>query len=348
MANPEHLSILKKGTTPWNEWRRRNPGVQPDLSGADLEAAYLSETSPDWTEPNPPEDLAVINLTKVNLSEANLRYAILKGAELRSANLLRTNLMGANLRRADLSGANLTRARLYHSNLTLANLSRTDLEGAMFWETILARVNFSRARGLDSCRHGGPSIIDHRTLLRSGPLPTDFLRGCGLPEIVIEHLPEFFKSRLGFPSSFISYSGKDQEFADQLYADLQNKGVRCWFAPEDLKIGDPFRQRIDEAIRAQNRLLIVLSEYSVQSAWVEKEVETAFEEERRRKIKILFPITIDGAVMTTSQAWAADIRRTRHIGDFSKWRNRDSYHEALARLLRDLRMESSQLAGAED
>jgi hypothetical protein len=36
-------------------------------------------------------------------------------------------------------------------------------------------------------------------------------------------------------SCFISYSAKDQEFAERLHADLQNKGVRCWFAPHDLK-----------------------------------------------------------------------------------------------------------------
>ena len=36
----------------------------------------------------------------------------------------------------------------------------------------------------------------------------------------------------------ISYSSKDEPFANRLYADLQNKGVRYWFAPEDMKIGD--------------------------------------------------------------------------------------------------------------
>jgi len=38
------------------------------------------------------------------------------------------------------------------------------------------------------------------------------------------------------PQVFISYSSKDQAFAERLHADLQNKGVRCWFAPHDLPI----------------------------------------------------------------------------------------------------------------
>jgi hypothetical protein len=34
-----------------------------------------------------------------------------------------------------------------------------------------------------------------------------------------------------------------QALAERLYADLPNKGVRCWYAPEDMKIGDAFRSR---------------------------------------------------------------------------------------------------------
>jgi hypothetical protein len=54
---------------------------------------------------------------------------------------------------------------------------------------------------------------------------------------------------------------------------------------------------------------------------------------------VLFPIRLDNAVMETDEAWAADIRRTRHIGDFSEWKNRDSYQKGFARLLRDLKAE---------
>jgi hypothetical protein len=43
--------------------------------------------------------------------------------------------------------------------------------------------------------------------------------------------------------------------------------------------------------------------------------------------------------MGTDEAWAADIRRTRHIGDFSGWKNHDSYQEGFARLLHSLKAE---------
>ena len=99
----------------------------------------------------------------------------------------------------------------------------------------------------------------------------------------------------------------------------------------------PSGQRIDESIRLHDKLLLILSEHSVNSPWVQDEVEAALERERREKRHVLFPIRIDNAVMDTDQAWAASIRRTRHIGDFTKWKDHDSYRKAFDRLLRDLK-----------
>ncbi len=71
-----------------------------------------------------------------------------------------------------------------------------------------------------------------------GKIPLAFLRGAGVPDNFIEYMAPLTGKALEFYSCFISYSTKDQEFADRLHDDLQNKGVRCWFAPHDLKIGD--------------------------------------------------------------------------------------------------------------
>lgn len=130
---------------------------------------------------------------------------------------------------------------------------------------------------------------------------------------------------------------KDAAFASRLHAELEKNGVRCWYAPEDIKIGEEFRQTIDDAIREYDKLLLVLSERSVRSSWVQDEVEACLERERRQQRQVLFPIRLDEAVERTRQAWAAAIRRRRHIGDFTRWRDQASYDEAFQRLLRDLR-----------
>jgi len=144
-----------------------------------------------------------------------------------------------------------------------------------------------------------------------------------------------------FYSCFISYSSKDAGFASRLHAELEKNGVRCWYAPEDIKIGEEFRQTIDDAIREYDKLLLVLSEHSVRSTWVQDEVEACLERERRQQRQVLFPIRLDDAVERTRQAWAAAIRRRRHIGDFTRWRDDGAYDEAFQRLLRDLKARQS-------
>jgi hypothetical protein len=140
-----------------------------------------------------------------------------------------------------------------------------------------------------------------------------------------------------FNSCFISYSSKNHSFAENLYKQFQDIGVRCWYASEEMKIGDKFRQRIDEAIRIHNKLLLILSEESIASSWAEEEVESALEKERNRKEPVLFPVRIDDAVIRSKKAWVASLRRRRHIGDFTSWEDHASYSKAFERLLRDMK-----------
>ncbi len=242
---------------------------------------------------------------KLDLSEA-----ILMGE-----NLIGADLSGADLTAADLSWAGLIRASLDKADILFTNLVDADLRdanlgSAFLMEAVFGGTNLTGAKGLDSVQHLGPSVIDDQTLRKSWPLPESFLRGVGLSDETIA----FYRATLGkaieFYSCFISYSSKDDEFAKRLHADLQDTGVRCWFAPEDLKIGERVRPGIDEAIRLHDKLLLILSKDSVQSPWVESEVEAALERERRTKRVVLFPIRIDDAVMRTRRAWAAEIRRT--------------------------------------
>jgi hypothetical protein len=187
--------------------------------------------------------------------------------------------------------------------------------------------------------HSGPSIIDYRTLHRSSSLPLAFLRGVGLPDKLIDYLPSILEQAMQMYSCFISYSSKDQEFAQRLHADLQNKGVRCWFAPHDMPIGAKILDAIDEAIRLRDKVLLVLSEGAIASDWVEGEVTRALDEERERKRLVLVPIRLDNVVMETKEAWARLLRGQRNIGDFTRWKEHDAYQQSLERLLRDLRVE---------
>src|SRR5215470_2297790 len=321
MANPEHLQSLKQGVEAWNAWRRQYRHIRPDLSQANLSRA----------------DLGAVNFSHADLSGAHLISADLAAADLSATNLSATNLNAADLHQANLSGADLNGADLSGADLHQANLSGADLSHATLFDTVFGDTNLTAVQGLATCVHHGPSILDHPTLVRSGSLPLAFLRGCGLPDALIDYLPSLIHHSSQFYSCFISYASKDHAFAERLHADLQNKGVRCWFAPEDMKIGDRLRPRIDETIRLYDKLLLVLSKTSVASQWVEQEVETALARERQQGTTVLFPVRIDNTVMTLETGWPALIRNTRNIGDFRRWKTHDVYQKAFDRLLRDLK-----------
>jgi hypothetical protein len=87
---------------------------------------------------------------------------------------------------------------------------------------------------------------------------------------------------------------------------------------------------------AARQAAVILSEHSIKSGWVKDEVTTAFEKERKRPQRVLIPIRLDNAVMTTDEPWAAKLR-ARNIGEFMRWKDHDSYQQSLERVLRDLK-----------
>ena len=295
-----------------------------DFRRADLSGAHLDEV-----------DLQGGRLGRANLHGASLFAANLAGADLRGTRLIDAELGAANLAGARASRADFDGARFVESNLSGANLANS-----LMSYTSLEATDLSGVKGLESVRHYDPSSIGIDTIyLSKGRIPEVFLRRAGVPESFITYMRSLVVEPIEYYSCFISYSTRDQEFADLLHSQLQSRGARVWLATEDLRIGDRFRTRIDEAIRLYDKLLLVLSKDSVKSPWVEAEVEAAFEKERKQKRTVLFPIRLDDAVMKTEEAWAADIKRTRHIGDFRDWKNHDKYKEAFGRLMRDLKAE---------
>ncbi len=327
------------------------------LEGIDLREADLSNCNLRRASLNN-GNLRVADLQNANLSGAMLSKTDLGYANLSGATLHNTHLLNTLLERTNLSGADLSNALFRETRVVSANFDRSKLDNSYWNSAVIVGVDLSNATGLDRARHDGPSSVDINTLRESkGQIPKAFLRGCGLADWEIAaarmYAPKLSATQLSAieariaelrgssaataPSLFISYSTKDSVFVTQLHKDLQDRGVRCWFAPEDLRTGDRIRQTIAESIQKYDRLLTVLSTSAINSEWVESEVENAFEEERRRKRSVILPIRVDDAVLTTDRAWAAEIRRTRRIADFTQWQKAREYALALDKVINDIR-----------
>jgi uncharacterized protein YjbI with pentapeptide repeats len=169
MPNRQHLYLLQQGVDGWNEWRKHNLHVKPDLSsarlaGTNLRGVNLSETNlrkavlrkaclvqADLRSALLGQatllraDLSGAVCTKASFSNANLRGAILNGAtcnetELTGVDFSGATLIGATLSGADLGGADLTRTILIKVNLSGANLTRCAIYGISAWDVDLQRA----------------------------------------------------------------------------------------------------------------------------------------------------------------------------------------------------------------
>jgi hypothetical protein len=77
------------------------------------------------------------------------------------------------------------------------------------------------------------------------------------------------------PAVFISYASQDVAVADAIVGTLERHGVACWIAPRDVKPGAVYADAIVRAIAAAPALVLVLSQNSVASSHVGKEIERA-------------------------------------------------------------------------
>lgn len=385
MANPEQVEILKKGVEVWNKWLKENRVSIPDLheanlagadlkgadlagadlKGAVLERAYLSEadlSNADLTE----AQFFAARMDKSNLTGAILDRARLGGTDLRYANLSNakfvcTQISQAALDGADLSRANILEARFHFVDLTGVNLSRAILEATNFYDSNMDNTNLSFAEisfnifgsidmsgilGLESVLHKGPSTIGIDTIYRSGgKIPETFLRGCGVPDNLIQYIPSLVNQPIQFYSCFISYSHENKSFARRLHDALQGRGIRCWLDEHQMLAGDDIYEQVDRGIRLWDKVLLCCSESSLKSWWVDSEINKAFKkerhlmEERGKKVLSLIPLNLDGYLF--SDEWynpKKDEILTRLAPDFTDWeKDNDKFEKQFEQVVKALR-----------
>jgi uncharacterized protein YjbI with pentapeptide repeats len=378
MSNKEQVALLRKGVRPWNAWRSSYADVAIDLSGAALQGTDLSQVNlrgADLRDAN----LELCDFTGADVSDANLTAANLRGAELRWSNLSWSDLGRAKLKsaylcytvlcHAKLSGTDMRACQIMDANFCHADLRRARFDtasilGANFWSARLERSSFRNAelagcifahtdlsstRDLESCDYRFANSIDYETLKVSGALPVPFLRGCDLPDVFIDYLPSLRTRPIEFHSCFISYSHADKPFARRLHDQLQARGVRCWLDEHQMLPGDDLFEQIQQGIRLWDKVLLCCSKASLKSWWVDNEIETAFDKERRlmrqhgRKILSLIPLNLDGYLL--DGRWRSGKREqilSRLAADFTGWESSNARFEAaFERVVRALRSDEN-------
>jgi len=169
MDKDQYRILWKEGATAWNEWRKKNPKMRTDLTGADLSGKYL----------------AGVNLSGADLDGANFGGAILHFADLHGASLQKANLSGASLIAADLRKANLKEAVLRRADIGSADLRDADLSNAILSETDLTFAKLEGAIGIGEIKLD--HLITERTDYREGLLEL-VKRSSQLTESIKHHI----------------------------------------------------------------------------------------------------------------------------------------------------------------
>lgn len=335
------MEYLKSKTNDeWNDWRLTSKeSVSHDLNGivhyVDISCNKIEGSYKSYDFSYTIFSRCVIKNAIFN--NCNFHESNFIGANLIGCKFINCNIGHSNFYRATIKKCSFKKSYLGHSNFSESEVYNTQFQTCRFHNTILYRAYFQEVTGLESSIYEGFSYIDLDHTRDRDKIPLSFIRGVGTPEFLIDAMHNKDKYSIEFYSCFISYSNIDFKFANKLYSDLQNAGIRCWFAPEDMKTGDKIRNKIDESIRIYDKLLLILSSESVNSFWVEHEVENAFDKEGKTKSTVLFPIRIDNSVMKSESGWSAKIKRERHIADFLKWKNNKDYSSSLKKLVQDLK-----------
>ena len=132
-------------------------------------------------------------------------------------------------------------------------------------------------------------------------------------------------------SIFISYSHNDKTFVRKLAADLRNANHTVWIDETDISVGDSIIEKLSDAIKNVDFVVAIISSASVNSRWVQKELDLASNRELNENRIVLLPVLLN------------DVQLPRFLYgkfylDFSK---EDNYQEYLVKLLEKLETDST-------
>lgn len=125
--------------------------------------------------------------------------------------------------------------------------------------------------------------------------------------------------------AFLSHSSTDKPFIRQLAADLTAAGIDVWLDEQRIRVGDSIPEAIAQGLAESDHFLIAISHNSINSPWVQKELNNALVTEVQRRNVHILPLKLDDTEMPA-------IISDKLYADFSH-----SYKAGLEKLLAALR-----------
>ena len=134
---------------------------------------------------------------------------------------------------------------------------------------------------------------------------------------------------------FISYSSRQKNIADAICHVLEEHNIKCWIAPRDIPVGEKYAAVITRAIKESKLVVLVFSEMSAVSPWVESEINIAFSNR-----KPILPYKVDDANLSDYDEFYLMLNNRHWIESVPDFRSR--FDELLETVANSLKTDSTK------
>jgi hypothetical protein len=103
---------------------------------------------------------------------------------------------------------------------------------------------------------------------------------------------------------YVSYSHRDKPIVDHIVARLKEDGHDIWIDSLKLRPGDNIQRRIEEGLAQADALIVVISENSFRSQWIQHEFTSMALQQISKQERRIIPVRIDNSAVPS---YLADI-----------------------------------------
>lgn len=123
---------------------------------------------------------------------------------------------------------------------------------------------------------------------------------------------------------FISYKSEEEAYARKIRSVLEANGISCWMAPDSIPVGSNYMKQIPLAIESCKAMILIVSEKSQQSQWVQNEFSEAM-----TKQKLIIPYVIENCKLDDAFQFSMSTMQQVYA-----WKDEEA---ALTKVVRDIK-----------
>ena len=232
-------------------------------------------------------NLLNIKIDNSKLKSSEFNNNIFKNGEIDNSDISDSKLKNNKFKKFNITNSNLTNSNLKHNYFERSNIQHSDLSGADFFDSELYNLNLIDSV-LNKTNFTNAKLLNIKVYLeeiyKAKLYPFQLTDG----SLMIER-----KNKIRI---FISYSHQDKKIVDQLAESLSERSINVWVDSKDILPGDSLIRKIKEAIDSSQYVCAILSNSSINSKWVQEELDIAINQQIAiGKVKVV-PIIIESGL----------------------------------------------------